>query len=71
MLEEARGAESRRDFISKCAIALKEARESHVRLRVLESCGIGPGPTVHALREEAHQILSIISAIIRNTKRNA
>src|SRR5712691_5818224 len=26
-LEEARGGESRRDFISKCAIALKEARE--------------------------------------------
>jgi four helix bundle protein len=34
MLEEARGAESRRDFISKCSIGLKETRESHVRLRV-------------------------------------
>src|SRR5687767_11410205 len=34
ILEEARGAESRRDFISKCSIGLKEARETHVRLRV-------------------------------------
>jgi four helix bundle protein len=35
-LEEARGGESRRDFISKCSIALKEARESLFRLRVAD-----------------------------------
>ena len=39
MLEEARAAESRRDFISKCTIGLKEARESWTRLRVCEACG--------------------------------
>jgi four helix bundle protein len=37
MLEEARAAESRRDFISKCCIGLKEAREAHVRLRVCDT----------------------------------
>ena len=41
-LEEARGAESRPDFISKCSIGLKEARESHVRLRVCHRTSIGP-----------------------------
>jgi four helix bundle protein len=40
-LEEARGGESRRDFISKCAISLKEARESHYRLRIAAETGVG------------------------------
>jgi four helix bundle protein len=34
-LEEADAAQSRADFISKCNIALKEARESRYWLRVL------------------------------------
>ena len=37
MLEEARAAESTRDFIWKCAIGLKDARESHVRLKILKT----------------------------------
>ena len=40
MLEEARAAESRRDFVSKCSIALKECREARGRLRIAESCAI-------------------------------
>lgn len=35
MLEEARAAESRADFISKCSIGLKEVRETHGRLRIV------------------------------------
>ena len=41
-LEEERGGESRPDFISKCSIALKEARESLFRLRVADRCRLGP-----------------------------
>src|SRR5439155_2247909 len=44
MLEEARAAESTRDFISKCSISLKEGRESWTRLRVYHACRIGPEP---------------------------
>jgi four helix bundle protein len=71
MLEEARAAESRRDFISKCSIALKECRECHVRLIVLETCAIGAPAQVRLLRQEAHELASIIGAIVRNTRRNA
>ena len=71
MLEEARGAESRRDFISKCSIGLKEARESHVRLRVCHRCLLGPRRQAEILSDEARQIASIIGAIVRNTRRNA
>ena len=71
MLEEARAAESRKDFISKCSIALKECRECHVRLRVFERCAIGPPVDVEALRRESGELVAILTAIVRNTKRNA
>ena len=71
MLEEARGAESKRDFISKSSIALKEAREAHVRLRVCLRCKVGPGDEASQLVDEANQLVSILTAIIRNTRRNA
>jgi len=69
MLEEARADESRRDFISKCSIALKESREAHVRLRMHEACRVGPVIEAAALRAEAHEILLIIGTIVRNTRR--
>ena len=68
MLEEARGAESRRDFVSKCSIGLKEAREAHVRLRICEECGLGPPGDLKQLRAEADQIVAILMAIVRNSK---
>ena len=36
---EARGAESRRDFIHKMGIAVKELRETHVCLQILDRTG--------------------------------
>ena len=71
MLEEARAAESKPDFISKSSIALKEAREAHVRLRVCCRCKVGPGDEASRLVNEANQLVAIFTAIIRNTRRNA
>src|SRR6185295_16592619 len=71
MLEEARAAESRRDFVSKCCVALKECRESHVRLRVVHACRLGPLEESRDLVEEANALVAIIGAIVRNTRRNA
>jgi four helix bundle protein len=71
MLEEARAAESRRDFISKCCIGLKEAREAHVRLRVCAECRVGPSEDARALLGESNEIVAILGAIVRNTRRNA
>ena len=71
MLEEARAAESKRDFVSKCCVALKEAREAHLRLKVCQRTGLGPREAALALSDEANQIVSIITAIVRNTRHNA
>jgi four helix bundle protein len=70
MLEEARGAESDADFISKCCISLKECRESWTRMRVCKTCQIGPGPHAHEVVQEGDQLVAIVTAIIRNKRRN-
>jgi four helix bundle protein len=70
-LEEARGGESRPDFISKCSIALKEARESAFRLRVAERCRLGSTQKVARLVKEAGELAAILGAIVRNARRNA
>jgi len=71
MMEEARSGESSRDFISKCSIGLKEARESHVRVRILERRRIGSTEVVSRLRQEANELVAIVGAIVRNAKLNA
>ena len=70
-LEEARGGESRRDFLPKCRISLKEARESAFRLRVLVATQVGPPKEARALAAEAGEIAAILGAIVRNTRRRA
>ena len=70
-LEEARGGESRRDFLSKCRISLKEARESAYRLRILVATKVGPADEAADLTAEASEIAAILGAIVRNTRRNA
>ena len=70
MLEEAKAAESRADFLSKCAVALKEARESLVRLRTFQALGYGAAEAAASLSREADQIVAIVTAIMRNTRKN-
>lgn len=68
-LEEARGGQSRRDFLSKCAIALKEARESQYRLRLAIETRMGPSEEARALAVEADELAAILGAIVRNTRK--
>jgi four helix bundle protein len=70
MLEEARAAESDADFISKCCIGLKECRESWTRMRVCGRRKIGPIEDSRRLIDEGNELIAIVSAIIRNKKRN-
>jgi four helix bundle protein len=70
MLEEARSAESDADFISKCCIGLKEARESWTRMRVCQRCRIGPQPGVSVLVGEGNELIAIVTTIIKNKRRS-
>lgn len=70
-VEEAQAAESRADFISKNNIALKEARETHYRLRLLAAAEIIPRSRLQPILDEALELKRIPGAIIVATKRNA
>ena len=67
-LEEADAGQSKRDFISKCAIALKEARETYYWLRLLIACDLVPASRIAPLITEANEIVAILSAIVKNAR---
>ena len=68
-IEEAQAAQSKADFISKMSIALREARETHLRLRLLASDNLVPEAQLRSLISEADEIKRVIGAIIVSTKR--
>jgi four helix bundle protein len=70
MLEEARSAESDADFISKCCIGLKEARESWTRMRVCKRCRIGSQSTASVLVGESNELIAIVTTIIKNKRKS-
>src|SRR5207248_8467314 len=65
-LEEASAAQSKPDFISKCSIAAKEARESRFWLRLLITCKLVDGKRLSPLVIEAGELLAITSTIVKN-----
>ena len=68
-VEEAQAAQSRADFVSKMSIALKEARETHLRLRLLATANIFSKAELESLIQEAEEIKLVIGAMIVSTKR--
>jgi four helix bundle protein len=68
-LEEADAAQSRADFISKCNIALKEARETRYWLRLLAR--FISTKSLDPLISEATEIIAVLTTIVRKTKERA
>jgi four helix bundle protein len=68
-VEEAQAGQSRADFLSKMAISLKEARESHIRLRILAAAEVVADNRLQTLVTEADEIKRVLAAIIISTKR--
>ena len=67
-VEEAQAAQSSADFVSKCSIALKEARETLYWLRLLDAGDHLANEDGKLLRQEADELSRIIGAIIVRTK---
>jgi four helix bundle protein len=68
-MAEADSAESRLDFIHKCSVAQKEARETWYWLRVMVRASIVSPVQLDGLTDEARQITAIITSIGRNAKK--
>jgi len=62
---EAQSAESRKDFIHKMKIALKELRETHVWLLIIQR-----KPLIEPLIEESNELISIFVTSIATAQRN-
>ncbi len=69
-VEEAQGGQSRADFISKMAIALKEARETLYWLRLLQAVELCSEKQLQDMVTEANEIVSILVVIVMKTKKN-
>jgi four helix bundle protein len=67
-VEEAQGAQSKRDFITKYSIAHKEARETRYWLRLLRDSHILSNEHVAVLLGELNQILKILTSSLLTAK---
>ena len=65
-LEEADAAQSRADFISKCNISLKEARETRYWLRILAR--FIHSKRIAALIHESTELIAILTTIVRKSR---
>lgn len=69
-VEEAIGAQSRADFLSKMSIAYKEARETRYWVRLLHDTGYLDASEFEELYGAADELCRIIGSIIKATKEN-
>ena len=67
-LEEASGAQSRADFVAKVSVALKEARETHYRIRLVIATQRPVPADASALGRESDELVAILTVIVRNAR---
>lgn len=68
-LEEGDDGSSRRDFRAKDRIALREIKETRIRLRILRATGYLTGRDDHLINE-SHELVKIVATMIRNSAAN-
>jgi four helix bundle protein len=69
-LEESSAGQTKRDFIAKQFVALKEARESRFWLRVIEASEPRLAPRARPHLQEASELIAMLTASIRTAKSN-
>lgn len=67
-IREARFGQSRKDFVSKISISLKEASESEFWIQLLIDTKIGNPEKLTQIRSQCIEILKILTAIVKTTK---
>jgi four helix bundle protein len=65
---EARGAESRSDFIHKLRIVLKELNETAVWLELIAECSLVPREKLVGIVAENQELCRIIAASVRTAR---
>ena len=70
-VQEAEAGQSPADFISKYAIARKDAREANYWLRLLRETAFASGERIENILDESHQLTKILTAIIKSAEGSA
>ena len=68
-IEEAQFAESKKDFIHKMHIALKEAYETRYWLKLIIKCGTTKINTAQDLLNNVNELISLLTAIVKTSKK--
>ena len=66
--EEAIGAESRKDFVHKLQIALKELRETHYWLRIIQAAELLAKRRMTSILQESDELIAMTVASIKTAK---
>lgn len=69
-IEEAIAAQSKKDFLSKMSIALKEARETHYWIRLIAESGLANSPELTTLLKQCRELMNLLSSITLTTRHN-
>ncbi len=67
-MEEAKGAESKSDFIHKVNIAYKEARETRLWLGMIKAALLPDSAEVTNLYTESEELIRILYAIVKKSR---
>ncbi len=67
---EAQGAESRKDFVHKMSISLKELRETMTCLKIITKAELVEFSKLEPLISEANELVSIFVTSIKTAKKN-
>ena len=68
---EAQSSESRKDFIHKMQVCLKELRETYVWLELVTRMRMDEHPDLRKVTKEVNELISIFVASIVTARRNA
>jgi four helix bundle protein len=69
-LAEAQSGESKADFIHKCGVAQKEARESRYWLLLMMRSRLVAEAKLELLMQETEELIAILTSILVSAKRN-
>ena len=67
-VEEAIGAQSKKDFLAKMYISYKEARETHYWLRLLKDSNYIEKRLAESFLSDIEEIIKLLSSITKTTK---
>lgn len=70
-ISESQEAESKKDFIHKLSVALKEARETHYWLNLFVHSGIIDDQEFQSLSDDCEQVIKLLVSILKKLKESS